>query len=56
MKKIEETKHTHEFRLEEVIKMLTPEHTPGVDVDNVTMRLKDGNTVLVLELTSTTVK
>jgi len=55
MKTTQETKHTHEFRLEEVLKLLVPEHTPGVDIDSATMRLVDGGTTLVLELNVITI-
>lgn len=51
MKVIEESTQTYEFRLEEVLKTLVPNQTPNVDFDNATMKLKDGNTVLVLQVT-----
>jgi hypothetical protein len=56
MKTTEETKHTIEYRLEEVLKILVPNQTPSVDYDGSVMRLKDGGTILVLELQTTRVK
>lgn len=56
MKTTEETKQVIEYRLEEVLKHLVPNQTPAVDYDSSVMRLKDGGTVLVLELHTTRVK
>lgn len=56
MKKIEEVKQTYEFRIEEVLKILIPDQTAAVDYDSSVMRLKDGSTVLVLEVQSVKTK
>ena len=56
MKTTIENKETHEFRLEEVLKILVPNQAPTVDYDSSVMRLKDGGTILVLELQTTRVK
>lgn len=56
MKTTIEAKETHEFRLEEVLKILVPNQAPSVDYDSSVMRLKDGGTILVLELQTTRVK
>jgi hypothetical protein len=56
MKTTEVSHQTIEFRLEEVLKVLVPTQTPTVDYDSSIMKLKDGGTVLVLELQTTRIK
>lgn len=56
MKTTEENKQIIEYRIEEVLKLLVPAQTPTVDYDSSVMKLKDGNTILVLELQTTRVR
>ena len=50
MKTTQESKIVYEYRIEEVAKLLIPNKTATVDYDTITMRLKDGSMVLLLEI------
>jgi hypothetical protein len=56
MKTVIENKQVYELRLEELMKLVLPEKAASVDYDSSIMRLKDGATILVLELKQTVVK
>lgn len=56
MKTIVQNKEVYELRLEELMKLVLPEKAASVDYDSSVMSLKDGATILVLELKQTTVR